>query len=449
MTIRFTSSAALFSSLIVAVAAAACGGIATSPEGDPSSTGPGGAARGPTPPASGDPGAAAPTKAPRPVGPHTGTVATTDVSILYPLPAGAASRDFVRASASGAHGSLLPRTALDAVLSGRSLDNRNPASMSYDALGLVSVRLDPCSARGSASAAGTCRSEVRLVFQALYERSAADPVDPADPSVGSAATDGGVHVVYDLTLAELATMLQQILTLKHASGDGATEELGPHPILVAQGLGGVFAQGLRDIVLEHAGEDRIGRVTFFDHQNSEGDTWTFGVFDRTPAGAGGVLTATTIPLTDSTTQTVSGSSAVGAFTSSFADGTSSTGGDSLTPLLTSGRPAPGSAGVASLQVAFDAALRVQNPTLHDVQTTDCATCHLAEGARRVGEDVYALSTANAFTHRRSLARVDSRSSVTNLHAFGYLGRQVAVMQRTANESVIVADSMFRLLAPPK
>jgi hypothetical protein len=28
-----------------------------------------------------------------------------------------------------------------------------------------------------------------------------------------------------------------------------------------------------------------------------------------------------------------------------------------------------------------------------------------------------------------------------VHAFGYLGRRVSIMQRTANESVLVADRM--------
>jgi hypothetical protein len=445
MTIRFTSSAALFSSLVVAIAAAACGGIATSSPGEPSSAVPRGPNGTTAPAAPGDPSAPRPSMAPQPVGPYTGTVATTDVSILYPLPAGAESRDFVRPAEAGAHGSLLSRSSLATVLDGRSLDNLLAGTKDYDALALVSVRLDPCSARGSAGAAGGCRSEVRLVFQALYEKTA----DATDPSVGSAATDGAVHVVYDVPLAELVTMLKQILTLKKANGDGAVQELGPHPILAAQGLGGAFAQGLRAIVLEHAGEDRIGRVTFFDHQNSEGHTWTFGVFDRTTAGAGALLVATTIPLTDFTTQTIGGSSTVGTFASSFADGMSDTGAGSLAPLVVSARPLPGGADVASLQPALDAALRVQDPTLHDVETTDCVTCHLAEGARRVGEDVYALSPANVFTHSRSLARVDHRTSVTNLHAFGYLTRDVAVMQRTANESVMVADRMAALLAPPK
>jgi hypothetical protein len=94
-----------------------------------------------------------------------------------------------------------------------------------------------------------------------------------------------------------------------------------------------------------------------------------------------------------------------------------------------------------LQGAFNAALRVQNPLIHSAITTDCANCHLAEGAVRIGEAQYGFGPGPAFTHPRSLARVDQRTSVTNLHAFGYLGRQVSIMQRTANESVLVAAAL--------
>jgi hypothetical protein len=171
------------------------------------------------------------------------------------------------------------------------------------------------------------------------------------------------------------------------------------------------------------------------------------VFDRASANA--PFLATTIPTTDSPTQTFVGSGTAGPLAQSYAE-TAPTAppADSLAPLLGGSRPALGSAEVAALQPAFEAALRLENPTLRNVETTDCVSCHQAEGARRIG-DLYSLSTASAFTHARSLARVDERTSVTNVHAFGYLHRQVSIMQRTANESVVVADRMAALLAPPK
>ncbi len=50
-----------------------------------------------------------------PIGPYTGAVATTDVSILYPLLTNAHATDLVRASASGSHGALLPQSVVDTV----------------------------------------------------------------------------------------------------------------------------------------------------------------------------------------------------------------------------------------------------------------------------------------------------------------------------------------------
>ena len=431
------SSAALLSLL----AAAACGGIAPSSSNEPSppATGPSAG----EPPALGAPGSSENPPAPKyPVGPYTGAVATTDVSILYPLPTNARASDLVRASAAGSHGALFPKSVVETVHPGGALD-RNAASTGYAALGLVSIRLDPCSARGSAGAPSACRSEVRLVFQELYDKL---PGEDNDASAGPAATDGAFHVVYDVPEAELVTMLREMLTLKKANGDVGLQQLAPHPILTEQGLGGAFAQGLRDIVLEHVGDDRIARVTFFDHANNEIDQWSFGVFDRTTPAA--PFLATTIATTDSITQTFAGSSTLGPLAQSYAEtAPTAPAADSLAPLLDGSRPAPGSAAVAALQPAFDAALRLENPTLRNVETADCVSCHQAEGAGRVGKDLYALSTASAFTHSRSLARVDERTSVTNVHAFGYLHRKVSIMQRTANESVLVADRMAGLIGP--
>jgi hypothetical protein len=435
--------AALLSTLGLALTAGACGGIAPSSPGDatPSATGP---SADPGPTLGGTDTPAGPPVPKYPIGPYTGMVATTDVSILYPLPLTAHATDLVRASAAGSHGALLPASVVSTVHPGGGLDGNSGTATGYGALGLVSLRLDPCSARGSAGVLGACRSEVRLVFQELYDKLQGQD---GDPFAGPAATDGALHVVYDVPEAELVTMLQEILTLKKANGDVGLQLLAPHPILAEQGLGGPFAQGLRDIVLEHVGDDRLVRVTFFDHRNPEIDDWSFGVFDR--ASASTPFLATTIPTTDSTTQTFAGSGTAGPLAQSYAETARTVPpADSLAPLLGGSRPALGSAEVAALQPAFEAALRLENPTLRNVETTDCVSCHQAEGARRIG-DLYSLSTASAFTHARSLARVDERTSVTNVHAFGYLHRQVSIMQRTANESVVVADRMAALLAPPK
>jgi hypothetical protein len=436
---RFSASWALVSSLVLALGGAACGGsVAASPADDVDQ------GDAPRDPASAGPSSpvepARPPVPKQPVGPYTGPVGTTDVSILYPLPRLGDSADFVRPTEIGNHGALLPESAFAAVLGGRPLDQTGgvPAS-GYGALGLVSMRLDPCSARGGA---GGCRSEVRLVFQALYEKAAGDE---AGAVAGTAAADGALHVMYDVPEAELETMMKEVLTLKRANGDLALQELAPHPILAAQGLGGAFAQGLRSIVLYHLGDARIGRITFFDHNfDLDSDGWQFGIFDR----AGGAFAPGKIAHSNEPTQLVAGSSTSTPLAESSVSAFSlAESPDSVGKLVDGGRPPPGPAAVIALQPTFEAALRVQNPTLHTAETTDCANCHLAESARLLGESVYGMQSSSAFTHNRSLAYVSQLPTVSNLHAFGYLHRKVSIMHRTANESVIVADWMEKRLAP--
>ena len=139
--------------------------------------------------------------------------------------------------------------------------------------------------------------------------------------------------------------------------------------------------------------------------------------------------------------TVSGASAFAPLAESSAFGVPAGVLDSVEALI-DGRAAGGGTASAAERDAFAAAIRLQNPDVHIADTTDCASCHLAEGARRIGEAVYGLHAGqDAFTSTRSLARRNEGTSVTNLHAFGYLGRQISIMQRTANESAVAASRM--------
>jgi hypothetical protein len=374
--------------------------------------------------------------APQPVGPYTGLVGTTDVSILYPLPLVGESKDFVRPSEVGNYGALLPQSFVTTVLDGQDrLERTRDLPSGYQDLSLVAVRLDPCrAARGAHEY--SCKSEVRAIFQALYDKPAGAENDPI---AGTAATDGAIHVMYDVDGSELMTMMKEILTLKQANGNQSLLELAPHPILAAQGLGGGFAQGLRNILLSHLGEDRIRRITMFDHNlKPEMDAWTFVVFDR----VGTTFVQGDIPTTEGVQfQTITGTPTDAPLVESSAELRLGLFADEVQPLVSGGRPGPGTPAAAALQPTFDAALRVQNPTIHNAETTNCGNCHVAESARRIGESIYGLDTANAFTHPRSLAYVNENPTATNLHAFGYLHRKVSVMQRTANESVLIASAM--------
>jgi hypothetical protein len=357
------------------------------------------------------------------------------VSILYALP-----RDLrelsamLRPSAVGNYGALFAPASF-AALGFNQLDSVNHVGKSgYDNLALVGVRLDPCAPRRE----GTCAAEVRLVFQPVAQLPESGP----EPQ----ALDGGVHVTYEVPQAELRQVAQEVLTLKLANGDRGANTLGPHPILAAQGPTGTFANGLRNILLFHVGEQRISRVTAFDHNfHLDGDGWSFVSFDKLR----GRYVPGRIPhVPEGNTQSVGGSAAHGAIaltdTSAFvlSQGVEP---DSVAEAVDAGRTETLTIpeGRARFEQAVANATKVQDPRVHHVETTGCANCHLAEGATALGR-AYGVAMTG-FGHTRSTARLDQRVSVTNLHAFGYLGREVAVMQRTANETAIAAETLSRAL----
>lgn len=409
--------------LAVALALAACGGKTEDTSASPGAGSSPSASSSPFPGAPPPPGAVTPTDPPLPTSPFTARVATTDVSILYPLPE-RGTAGLLRASDGTGLGPLLPREAFSGALGRGSLDFEHTST--YEALHLVGVRLDPCGHRAEGAA---CTSEVRAVFQGVAP----------DTKGTTLAADGGVHVMYDVPAGELDEMLREILTAKRASGDTESRELGPHPILTAQGLEGAFGKTLRAIVLRHVGEKRIARITTFDHNFAlDGDGWTFTIHDR----VNGKYVAGKIPGVDQSGQTVGGTPARAlslAETSAEALGGPSAK-DPVAALVSSARR---EAPAATLQKAFEAALRVEDPSVHTAASTDCANCHLAEGAHRIGKELFGMNEPAGFLP--GVSRRDERTSVTNLHAFGYLDRSVSITLRTAAESADVARGMERTL----
>lgn len=429
---RLSSFAFLAPSLVLAgaVALAACGGKtddAAAAEPIPGTPAP--ALPAPTPSSSPSAPSPGPVGPALPTTPHSSTVSTNDVSILFPLPARGDTGGLLRGADGGALGPLVPRAAWDMLRRGQ-LDFDAPSA--YEDLALVALRLDPCGRRPSSRA---CRSEIRAVFQGVS----------ADPGGGARASDGGVHVIYEVGDEELVETLREILTARFASGDTQRDVLGPHPILAAEGLAGPFATRLRAIVRRHLGETRVVRVTSFDHNfHFDGDGWTFDVVDR----VGGRFVEGTIPGFRGSSLSVIGSPARGEILTTSAellgDGTPV---DDVGPLVSGSRLEPSPRVSLGLAPTFDAVARVESPTSHHAESVDCATCHLAEGAHRIGETSYGLSSNATFRGTKPTTRIDVRTSVTNLHAFGYLGRDVAVSQRTANESSWVAAALERSLTP--
>ncbi len=353
------------------------------------------------------------------LGPYEHVVESQDVSLLYPLPAAAQDELLLQPTDSGAYGALLPQF----IGTGATQDVGSVGSGTYQALRLIAVRLDPCSARKG------CGSEVRAVFQ------------PISSAAGGGALDGAVHVFYAVPTDELVVMLEEILALKHASGAGIAygAQLGVQPILAATGLDGDFAKGLRKVLLKHLGTQRIERVTLMDHIFPDEDGWLFEIFDR----VGTDLVLQKVVNTNKVQQVILGGSAIdGMIAGISADAQTTPTLPELGLIAARSRPATVT---PQLEMGFAEAIAAQHPLLHDSENTDCGSCHVAEGARRVGLEIYGLHETGAFTSARSLTYVRDNAAVTNVHAFSYLGTSISVMQRTANESALAADRLQAML----
>lgn len=344
-----------------------------------------------------------------------------DLSTLYPLPAKGKEADLMGPADAGAKGPLLP-AAFAAKLPPLA------AGADTSMLRVVGVRIDPCFPVEGASDAKGCKNELRLVLQPVHL-----DVDGKQVIVDDAA----VHLFYEMPRMELVSAIKDVVALRRAQGGYRTKTLGVHPILVRQGTGGAFAKGFEKIVLAHAGEQNLIRVTFMTRTNSRQTQWTFGGFDV----KGGKLVASPIAtLGSSTVQTLDNAGFGGA--PRFSATPAPKAKDDLT-LLFDGIGA-GSATKTARQAAFDAALRTENPTMNSPNTTDCASCHTAGAARSYAEqklDVVAAGDKNRFTATKlPLTNVtEGLVGGENVRAFGWLRDKPAIAQRTINEAAAVTD----------
>jgi hypothetical protein len=305
----------------------------------------------------------------------------------------------------------------------------------YSSLRVVGVRLDPCFPGLAAGGPAPCQTQVRLVFQPLTSGFDADPTASTD--------DAAVHAFYAVDRGSLESIARELARLRGASGISAQgERLGPHPVIVRQGLSGPFAAGLRALLRQHLGAQNLTRVTFMTLEDHNA-RWSFGGFDLAPSG--GVTPLRTPRIANGARQFFINLDRTGR---AYARGAAQPASDSPDELsfFYESATAAGAPRDAQLE-AYRRAARIENPALHSPETVDCVSCHTATPARAWAERTLGMSTADAAAHGydpagEPLAPLDEReTSTSSLRAFGYFGRRPAISRRTVNESVGVARAL--------
>nr|HEX4316708.1 hypothetical protein [Kofleriaceae bacterium] len=360
-----------------------------------------------------------------PDAPHvaTGAIQMTDASLMFPL-----STSYLSASDSGARGVLLPKT-LYTTFGPITGSSGSPApggtgSADYGSLHVVAMRLDPCFASLAPDPQGAnCTAQLRLVFQ---------EVTGTPPT----AFDSALHVFYRLDRAELLDLVSSIAELRAQSIDGRLGGLAPHPLMVRDGMSGAFAVGVRALILAHAGEQNLTRLTQFSSSN-DGFDWAFSGADVSDA-ASATLTAMQIP-------SLAGSATQQSFFRDF--GTPPN--PSITPETTSADdPEPlATQGVTQTQAqaAFTGLVRVDHPAHESPNTIDCASCHLASQiSQQIAKPMFGLDEATdadayqadgTYVLASELTEmVPTDRELSDFHAFSYNEDRAEINQRTVNET---------------
>ncbi|MEO8902185.1 MAG: hypothetical protein ABI488_09910 [Polyangiaceae bacterium] len=386
-------------------------------------------------------------------------VTMNDVSILFPL---GTSSDYaaghLRADSPGSRGVLFPASVFQKVSIAGSASGTGiggPMTAPYANMRVVSLRLDPCFAELLPTPTkSTCRNQLRLVFQELQAS-----------TTGVSAFDSGVHALYSITRSELLAIVNEIVRLREANGGQGKGPLGPHPLMVTQGLTGSFSTALQKLILQYVGEQNLVRATAMTNENA-GFQWSFFGFDVSGANL------TTAPITIATlTATASADATKETFFRGFQTSTDPVGSFIPKPTAPDDFTVLADAKTAlALPVADQTKLktglaRVDNPTLFTPDTVDCARCHTASPlGQNVARDRLHLSETDdeeAFqpdghwvTTAEMKATDFSFGSATNpdipavnVHAFSYATKLPSVNQRTVNETAAVVrflnDSFYR------
>ncbi len=354
-----------------------------------------------------------------------------DVSVLFPLPSTIEEAAQLSLASAGKGGPLLTEARFAAIPV--FADNPLP-ERAYDRWRIVAARIDPCfpDLAVLVSNPAACR-RLRLVAQPLA----------TDPLGAVVADDAAIHLLYDLSAADFDAMTVAWLAVATDQTRDPRTTLGIHPVIANEGLAGPTATTLREVAITtYAGAATLSQYTFVE---GRGVAWEFGGLRVDGAGQNALpihgIEDASGQVTVSDTDGVFGVSPASAEVRAM---------EPLAGEVTGGGVGGGEVTLTASAAAITAALRmtltVDDPTLLNADTVDCASCHLATRAR---ERARTLGASSAGLPRFAIAGFDlslgdlgsAAASPQQQRAFGYNGREAMWNQRVVNESAAVAAAL--------
>lgn len=356
-----------------------------------------------------------------------------DVSILFPLPQRHTDNGLYTTTSEGKLGPLL---AEDIYSHLPPVTNYAEAKKLYELLRVVSLRIDPCFLMPNSRGQEVCHAQIRMSWQ---------PVVELDKK--TVAIDGTIHTFYELTEKEFKALAQDLRKLNALYPYPHGRPLAVHPILLRDGLVGKFATALKKIILNYAGSKNFTRVTFMQVTSQE-NQWYFQGFDR----VNGKLVPMWLARVESESQSLFNSAEPAQGATEFGpDGIplpAPTGSDSVNFLLNDSLKIT-LKDEKAIRSDVTGAYRMENPKIYPTDHLDCASCHSAQPARnwamRKFPSLRLEENPFRFQSQRNLTNVSPHQEyTTTLRGFGYQYGDIAISQRTINESAIVADALSNL-----
>ncbi len=291
------------------------------------------------------------------------------------------------------------------------------------------IRFDLCDRVATGPCPEGADGSLRVVFQPRL----------AQPFV--VAADVGLHAFYTIPAAELGFVINELRAVARLNGTGTFVDLGltESPSSTIEGV-----QRFHALLKTYVNPDRLIRLALM---GQDARSSTPHVVFRGLELHDGQWTNTKVAGLDATQQDVVLTDTDPSYdVTPVAD---SPANFALT--LTSG--SFDAAAPADQRNALDALVATQNPLLHTSATVPCVACHTSTylGVHRAQVAVVGLGTLPSrfqTTHDVRVLDGISATSPVSLHNFGWLGGDVAISQRVANETAMVLDEIQQRFPVP-
>ncbi len=350
-----------------------------------------------------------------------------DVSFLYPVSEGPSA--LLAPQDQGSLGPILPQEVYNQI---PLLVVAIPKAEMLTKIKVVSLRIDPCFP--GEPTPQKCERSVRLIWQ---------PVEKSRRGMWI-AHDAAFHSFYTLNDSEFFALVKELENLKNKY-QIQTQGL---PLWIHPGLAKAdYREEFKLMLLNYIGEKNLTKITAMFLRGA-GNMWAFVSYAKT---ASGKLEMQKIPRLDQATAQSFVNLALPE--DHFRDSQiqpQPKGNDTFNLIMQD--QANSLKDPKILWSEIESMVRIENPKLHNPDTMDCVSCHVAQPAKLWAFRKYPelKVQADLISYKNPAFNLNNEAKTSDntllIRAFGYDQENPAISQRVINESAEVAQALNLMFA---